>query len=370
MWRTERIPEKRRGAAAGGPRGTGRRSPAGWPLRLQAAAGNRAVAQLLADRLPVARQTAPAPLAAVTAPAAVAPPAAAAPASYAVTEDDKAEFNALKGKIRKNNKKATPITTVEAYVEYRHDFFGSPAAYESAKALADGEFDAMPKRIWNKIGQTEPKDTKKVLYRWVRQAYVNAGIDDPVSVIKTGMTGELTSKVAAIKEEHPDLKAGGFVARPKKLGGYKLGTISEHGTGKAIDVAPQSKNPHIPRREWAFVLELAGTSVNRRLSRWTKDPGGLWQDLNDVNQRYVAELARRVADVRDKRVAAGRNPDEPPAFEEVLKGNPTLLKTARAHGVDHGVFDLGESVVTAFAAQGFVWGVTFDDPDLHHFEIR
>jgi hypothetical protein len=331
-----------------------------WPLRLQSTAGNQAVAQLLADRLPVARQAAPAPT----------PPPAAPPVAYAVTEDDKAEFNALKGKIRKNNKKATPIATVDAYVEYRHDFFGSPAAYESAKAVADAEFDAMPKRIWNKIGQTEPKGTKRVLYRWVRQAYVNAGIDDPVSVIRTGMTDELESKVAAVREEHPDLKVGGFVARPKKLGGYKLGTISEHGTGKAVDVAPQSKNPHIPRKEWAFVLELAGTSVDRRLSRWTKDPAGLWQDLNDVNQRYVAELTRRVAEVRDTRTAGGRNPDEPPAYEEVLKGNPTLLKTARTHGVGHGVFGLDESVVTAFAAQGFVWGVTFDDPDLHHFEIR
>lgn len=46
-----------------------------------------------------------------------------------------------------------------------------------------------------------------------------------------------------------------------------------------------------------------------------------------------------------------------------------LIKTAKDNGVDMGFFELEESLVTDLAEQGLVWGATFPNVDLHHFEM-
>ncbi|MGY2012130.1 eCIS core domain-containing protein [Nocardia gipuzkoensis] len=286
------------------------------------------------------------------------------------TAQDEEEFNQLKGRIITNDKMTTPIATVGDYVTYRHTFFGSRTAYEVEAAIADTEFDAMQPSIRDRIGQKkESTAAKKVLYRWIRQAYVNSGIADPMGMIERGATEELTTHMAEIKARYPWIKLGDFAARPKKLHGrYRLGTISEHGMGKAVDVEP-SKNPQIPRREWATVLDLAGMSVDITRSRWNADPGAVWQSIFEVNSAYVTTLSRRAEEVRSRRAAAGNDPDNPPAYKDVLAKNQTLMETARRNGIGHGIFDLDEQLVLDFAALGYIWGATFPDPDLHHFEI-
>ena len=357
----------RRERPSGG--GTPRRDPAqpsghARLLDLQATAGNRAVCFLLAGSLSpwpvVARQAAPAP------------PAGPAADANAPTEDDTAEFNLLKGKkgtIR--NAAGAALDTAEAYVEYRNDHFGSRADYDVARATADTEFDGMKKAVWNQIGQTESKAAKKALWRWVRKAYIDAGVADPVATLKSGMTPELKAKIDAVKAIHADLVPGGFLGRPEKSakGGYRLGTLSEHGTGKAFDVTPQDKNPHLTVADWKFVQELGGMTVDRKLKRWKEHPADLWQDVHDLNVAYVAELKRRIAAIEDERTKAGKDPKDPPPIDEILKGHKKLLKTAREQGVDHGVFNLDKDLVVDLHGQDLRWGVTFKDVDLHHFEM-
>lgn len=326
--------------------------------------GNRGVSR----SAPIRLQRQGAPGGAPTPAPAGTSPKPATPA-YTITADDKLEFTLLPGNIKKASGK--DIASVSDYVTFRHTFFGSAAKYTAAKALADAEFAAMPKRVWNRIGQRgESKAAKEVLYRWLRQAYLNEGISTPVATIGAGMTPALRAKVAAVVKAHPSLRIGGFVARPKKLKGYRLGTLSEHGTGKAFDVKPQNKNPHLKKSEWTFIKKMTGTTVVNTRARWKKDPGGLWQDFHDLNVTYVAELKKEIAKVEAARRAAGKPPSKPPAIRSVLKRKPSLLECADVYGVNQGFFDLDKLLVTDLAAQGLRWGATFGThPDLHHFEI-
>lgn len=290
------------------------------------------------------------------------------PAAYVPTEDDKKEFKLLPRNIK--NAKGEAIGTVEEYVEYRHSYFGSAEAYETAKTTADAEFDKMKKSVWSKIGQKESKAAKRVLYRWLRKAYIDAGLADPVSVIKSGMTADLKKKLGEVKKKHADLKTGGFVARPKKLKGYKLGTVSEHGTGNAVDVTPQSRNPHFNNKEWKFILKFTSKTVDRSAKRWKKDPADVWRDIHDLNDAYVTELKVKVDAVKAERKKAGKPEDEPAAYRSVLKGQRTLIETAQKYGISHGFFDLDENLVVDFGKAGFTWGATFTNSvDLHHFEV-
>ena len=288
---------------------------------------------------------------------------------YKPSKADEQEYELLPKNIK--TAAAGSIKTLDSYIAYRHAYFGSAANYESAKAAADAEFDAIEKAwVWQRIGQDESKAAKRVLYRWVRKAYLDKGVTDPIAMIKAGKTADLKSKLTSVEAEHPTLKTGGFVARPIKLKGYRLGTVSKHGLGKAVDVRPQSRNPQLKKKEWHFILAMTGMSVNRSNALWKSDPAALWQGIHDLDVAYVAELKVRIAAKKAERVKAGKSADKPPAFEAVLAGHPTLIKTARKHGVEHGFFDLGKDVVVSFANQGFKWGATFGgNVDLHHFEV-
>jgi hypothetical protein len=276
--------------------------------------------------------------------------------------DDLAEYNALRtSRIRRFDKALNKgkggwrsFHDADDYVEYRNRYFKSAEAYEEAALIADAEYDA-PGSWQRRVGQdSDTADARRILYRWLRTAYLRQGSADPVQVIRTGESPELKDKTDRIRADHPDLDLGGFVARPQKLNGYKLGTLSEHGTGRAVDVVPQDRNPHLTKGEWDFVESLADTSVDHGPKRWRSDPMGLWADINDLNQRYVPALQQALAGS---------------TAEQVLEDYPTLLKTVKQHGIDHGVFSLDEGVVQSFANEGMLWGATFSSPDLHHFEL-
>jgi hypothetical protein len=293
----------------------------------------------------------------------------AAPA-VVVTDDDRAEFaHFRRGAGRADN---TRFATVEDYVTYRDGHFGSRAEYDAIKAVADTEWDAHA-TIRNRVGQsTDSAERRKALYRWLRLEYRRAGIDtapEIVALMRRGMTAELRAMVDRVRAAHPGLRTGGFVARPKKHTniGYRLGTLSEHGTGRAFDITPQDDNPQIPSASWRFIERLVGRRVDRRRRRWETDPAALWQDVHDLNREYEEAVNRSVSEIRADREAAGVSPDHPDPRDEVLAGSRWLRRRAAARGLSF--FTLSEDLVLALHGEGLVWGVTFPTPDLHHFEL-
>ena len=287
-----------------------------------------------------------------------------------VTDEDRTEY----GHLRRRTGRAdnTGFDSVEDYVTYRDDHFGGRATYDAIRVIADAEWDdnAVIRRM---VGQsTDSNDRKKALYRWLRLEYRGQGIDTEAAIVtlmRRGMTPELEAAVDRVRAAHPGLRTGGFVPRPKKHTdvGYRLGTLSEHGTGKAIDVRPQHDNPQIPRADWGVIEEITGRNVVRTLRRWQMQPNALWQDVHDLNAEYVAEVTTRMAAVRAARTAAGKDPDNPHPRNEVLAGSRWLRRRAAARGLSF--FTLAEDLVLAMHAEDLRWGVTFGTPDLHHFEI-
>jgi hypothetical protein len=287
-----------------------------------------------------------------------------------VTDDDRAEFGFLSNRTGRSDN--TRFDTVEDYVTYRDNHFGGRANFDAIKAIADAEWDANA-MIRRQVGQSgESADRRKALYRWLRLEYRREGFDTAdaiVSLMRQGMTAELQAIVTRVREAHPDLRTGGFVARPRKNAtiGYRLGTLSEHGTGKAFDIRPQDNNPQVPTAAWQEIERLTGRNVDRSLTRWQSSPADLWQDIHDLNEEYITEVNRLVAEVRAARETAGADPDNPPPRDQVLAGSAWLRRRANAHGLSF--FTLAQALVVAMHGEGLVWGATFGTPDLHHFEL-
>ena len=348
-------------------------------LELQRSAGNHAVTALLREPAPAAAGSA-----AETKKEGAADAKPAGP-----SEEDKKEFELFKGDITD--------ATVEAYLERRRKVFGdkegSDEQYKKYAETADKEFDG----IKNLIGQAEDSmDRRKVLYRWLRKAYEDEGIKDVPATVKAGMSPEMKKKIDAVKDKLGGRKAGGFAARPQKLeGDYRLGTLSEHGTGKAVDIAP-AKNPQLPSDEWSFIVKFAGVAApDVSKKKWKDSPKDVWKGVNDLNEAFKKKLkadvdaAVKPADAKPAEAAkadAGTSttpaastgvakadakpPTREEAIKKLLKGNQVLLACVNDNGEDHGFFELPEDLVVALHGQDLVWGVTFSNVDLHHFEME
>lgn len=336
-------------------------------LRLQRSAGNAAVTSMLA------REPAPAPVA----PAPAADPKAAEAKKGEPTAEDKAEFETMKDIVT--------TASVADYVKARREKFGdkpdSDEEYVKASATADGEFDG----IKSLIGQAEDSMAqRKILYRWLRKDYG----DSAVATVKAGMTADLKTKLDAVKDSLGGRKPGGFAARPQKLSGrYRLGTLSEHATGRAADIAPD-KNPQIPSGEWAWIKTFTGESPDLSSASWKSDPKAMWKAVNDTNEAFKKKLKDQItaATAPPAAPAAAAKTDAPavakadaPAaakpktadevIKEALKDVPTIRKCVTDNGVDNGFFELPEALVVALAGQDLLWGATFTNVDLHHFEM-
>jgi hypothetical protein len=339
-------------------------------LRLQRSAGNAAVSAMLA------REPAPAPAPAAAADAA--DPKAAEAKKGEPTAEDKAEFETLKSAIT--------LTSVEAYVKKRREKFGDKAdsdeEYVKASKTADDEFDG----IKNLIGQAEDSmAARKLLYRWLRKDYG----DDAVKTVKAGMTPELKAKLDAVKDSMGGRKAGGFAARPQKVGGdYILGTLSDHATGKAADIAPE-KNPQIPSSEWTWIKTFTGESPDLSAESWKKDPKAMWKAVNDTNEAFKKKLKEKITEATAPAAAASTatpaatppvvaKADAPAApvkseadvIKDVLKDVPVVRKCVQDNGKDSGFFELPEDLVVALHGQDLLWGATFTNVDLHHFQMQ
>jgi hypothetical protein len=277
------------------------------------------------------------------------------------------EFKLLKGKINYKN--------VDDYIAYRNEFFGSAAAYEDYASESDAELETT-KNLRKLIELGANPEAQKVFYRWVRKAYQKNGVNDVAGLILRGNSEELKAALSKVRVAYDKpFKSGGFNPRPKKDSGYRyrLGTISEHGMGNAIDIESQS-NPILSQKEWDFLIEFTGKpKVDLSLTRWKTSPQAMWQDVKDVNDLFVKKVGTETKRLQTERQkedeklkAAGKPiPNRPAPINELLAKAPKLIEWQQ------GFFTLAWSLLEQLHKHKFRWGATFypANVDLHHFEL-
>jgi hypothetical protein len=272
------------------------------------------------------------------------------------------------------------VDNVDEYVMDRTSYFGGE--YESFRAEALAELEANP--VLRKLIEPPPEARKKhpdiweeaqtTFYAWVRRgmllAFEKAGKKD-VSVPATilgGMTEDLKKQLAKVRAQYKgDFKAGGFNPRPMKgAGGYRLGTISEHALGLAVDI-DHTKNAHIQvAARWNAILSVANVAAINRTATWKTTPKDLYDHIKAANDGFL----KAVADGLKKAASEKKEGKEATAF--MLASDPRL-KTIGESFINEwgskGFFNMEWELVKAFHDAGFRWGAVFGTVDIHHFEM-
>jgi hypothetical protein len=306
----------------------------------------------------------------------------------AVTKEDEDEFKLI-SQYRIMDKSGNVLGKAAAYIKYRDDYFGGPEDYRAFAAETEEELADNPGllKLIEDHGGKIAAPAKKIFYRWVRKALLNHdGNADVPALIRAGMTQDLKDRLKKVRLSYKgSFSAGGFNPRPIKLGGrYKLGTLSEHALGEAVDIQ-DSKNPQLTLTQWRFVEEFTGKSVVRTLARWKSQPEQLWKDIVGINDAFVSKLANEIAKAEVSQKAAAAK--APPLPKEKLKPPPKpidlVFETAigkkwekqsadvnKLKQWEDGFFSLDWALVKLLHEQELVWGATFsNNVDLHHFEI-
>lgn len=274
--------------------------------------------------------------------------------------------------------KGTWQNDVEAYVRDRDAFFGSEAEYQAYKATALGELDASAEKLRKVIepnanvrkAKNDWKEAQTVFYCWVRRAYekhgdVPPGTDIP-KLILSGTSEKLREALKKVRVDYgKQFQAGGFNPRPMKLAGkYRLGTLSEHAIGNAIDI-DDSRNAQITSGQWTHLLAFTGKKLDHatRKSKWKSAPRELYDLIAEIDREFVKRLDEAT------RAAAQEKPVDP--LEAALANDTSLKKigTNFLRRWQKGFLGLEWELVKELHEEGFVWGATFPDPDLHHFEL-
>lgn len=312
---------------------------------------------------------------------------------------------------KKGKKKAKLVDDVDAYVKDRDAFFGSATEYKKYKETAVGELEADKGKLRNLIepnlaarkGMKNWKDAQNIFYAWVRRSYeqhpdVPKG-SDIAKIIKSHSSESLKKALDQVRVDYgKPFQAGGFNPRPMKLAGkYRLGTLSEHAIGNAIDIDAE-KNAQITAAMWGHILKFTGKSLDHaaRKSKWKADPKGLYDSMVGVNDEFVKKLnesvqkaekaakdaAEKAAKEAAEKAAAAKappgaaKPEAKPAapadpLDTAIAASEDLKKIDRKFLVTwrNGFLSLEWALVKELQEEGFTWGATFTDPDLHHFEL-
>lgn len=285
---------------------------------------------------------------------------------------------------------------VEDYVRYRNAYFGSAEEYQRYLAKSREELDAdkevlrkylePSKKVRNLV--PEWKKSQNVFYAWVRKAYEKK-LGDKVDVpklIKSMMSESLKTALAKVKVDYgKEFQYGGFNPRPMKLEGYRLGTISEHAVGNALDIE-SSANAHIKMDIWDHILAFTSKSLDHstRKAKWKSAPKELYESIKSLNDEFVARFAGAVQKVKDdaKKLASASGATAQQKVESAKRLKDPLKAAMADNGHLEGIgrsfledwgrtgfFNLPWDLVKELHEEGFLWGATFNDPDLHHFEL-
>ncbi|HTQ57946.1 MAG TPA: hypothetical protein VMI94_25945 [Bryobacteraceae bacterium] len=338
----------------------------------------------------------------------------AAGAPEAITDDDKSEFKVIQ-EMPVYDRHHQPYQNVRGYISDRTDYFGPGQAYSTFAAESDTEL-ANTKWVGKKrtvhlrslleFGNNHRQ--QDIFYRWVRKAYKrkygeNTNVPE---LIRKGMSAELATKIAAvrgsvrIKKIHDEgFKAGGFNPRPIKYNNhYLLGTLSEHGTGLAVDI-DDGQNAQLTIPDWKFIEGLAGKHVVRS-GRWKTeaDAEGLWKDIDEINDLFVKAITAKTKAIEKERAdklalekaAKEKAKEKTPASQTASSSSHAAISHPNAQHKElsplheilgkhyknlspwaaHGFFHLPLELVLEMHFHGFTWGATFStNVDLHHFEL-
>jgi hypothetical protein len=314
-------------------------------------------------------------------------------ANEVISTADKAEFEIIK-KMPVLNSRRRPYKSVNAYVAERTNYFGAPSTYATFAVESDAELanktwlrkkKTVTLRSLLEFGGRSQTEQQKIFYRWVRKAY-RKRYGDSVNVpelIRKGMSEELQKRIAEVRGsirvkegKLQGFSAGGFNPRPIKYNHrYLLGTLSEHGTGMAVDI-DSKVNPQLTNDQWEFIQKLAGKQIKLK-GRWaTEDQAeALWNDINDVDRLFVKKVdeeVKRLEKERDAVKAAAEKAGKPfkPSQRPVLMDVLGEHHGALAQWSKTGFFSLPLDLVLELHAHGFIWGAAFGtNVDLHHFEL-
>lgn len=283
----------------------------------------------------------------------------------------------------------------ESYVADRNKFFGGQKAYENFLQESRKELDADKEKLRRLVEpqtkvRNQVNDWRKaqdVFYAWVRKAYRNTLGDsaDIPKLIKSQMSEKLKTALKQVQLDYgKSFQHGGFNPRPMKMDGYRLGTISEHGIGTAIDIE-SAKNPHIQTATWNSILLYTDKSLDHstRQAKWKSAPKDLYDGIKAVNDEFVTRLNKAKKEIETKAMASAAVPrasDKTKAeatakladlLEAAIKSDARLSTIGRdfVKKWQAGFFSLPWELVKELHEAGFLWGATFSHPDLHHFEL-
>ncbi|HWO12724.1 MAG TPA: hypothetical protein VNN80_24670, partial [Polyangiaceae bacterium] len=260
----------------------------------------------------------------------------------------------------------------------RDNFIGPGATYEAYRAKALAELDADGGKLRRHILPLKNKDSyprwreaQVIFYMWVRRAYENALAAQKLNVeipalIRTGSNQALRDALKRVRSDYGKNfpQQVDLIARPIKLNyNYKLGTLSDHALGRAVDIDP-NHNPQIRQADWNDILTLTGKSLDLsvRVTQWAATPLVLHTAIKDISDAFVAKV---------KELVDAQGEVEKP-LEAALAANPTLRRLNKRFPIAdwrNGFFNLEWALVKELHEEGLVWGATFKDPDLHHFEL-
>lgn len=285
---------------------------------------------------------------------------------------------------------------VPDYVSYRTGFFGSEKSYREQLAAARAELDADGEKLRKFIEpdvvarkrHADWRLAQDVFYAWVRKAYQDElGVDvDIPKLIKSQMSEKLKTALAKVKVDYGKaFQFGGFNPRPMKRDGYLLGTISEHAIGTAVDVESE-KNAHIDTPTWKAIQTFTGKTLTHATAqaKWKTAPKELVESFKAINDEFLARLAKAIEDTAEGARKAADAPGATKAAKArwatvkkdplptTIGDNESLKKIGRSFINEwgkKGFFDLPWELIKEFHEEGFLWGATFEHPDLHHFEL-
>lgn len=259
-------------------------------------------------------------------------------------------------------------------------YFSSVSAYHDYKQLARGEINGEkplvrhlePNIDLRKAG-VNWQEAQVIFYAWTRKGYENAlkkegrtGANIP-DLVRSGQSEKLKAALATVRHDYSGkFAAGGFNARPMKLSGqYRLGTLSDHALGTAVDVN-DTQNAQLTQKQWEAVVAFTGdttvASDATRKTLWKTSPEQLVTAIQTVNDTFVRML--------QEAVTATKETDDAKALAKAIADNKHLSAySGMATRWRNGFFNLPWALVKEFHEEGFKWGAVFSSPDLHHFEL-
>jgi len=292
----------------------------------------------------------------------------------------------------KKDKKTVWVYDTKEYIKDRKAFFGSTKDYEDYKKKANEDLDAdneklrryvdPPKAVRKK--HVDWKNGQAVFYAWVKKKFEkDHGTKSEYSkIIKAQKSDKLKKALATVKKDYgKSFASGGFNPRPiKRPGGiYLLGTISEHAVGNAIDIE-STKNPQIDTWRWNRIVAYTGKKASRSdlRTKWKskdqKRAKEAYDAVKALNDEWVSKLEKAVKKLEEdakKKAGAPKAAPKVDYLDRVIDADENLkrLKKQWVKKWKDGFFSLEWALVKELHEEAFDWGVHFNPPDLHHFEL-